>query len=281
VQLTTGDGSATVFDASNIPTYSGALHEYAADWIGLPQGGEGVELRLDSDRDGVFEETLSASTELTQEEFIAQVDADADGIADASADPDGSGPIVAGPDNCPLEPNPEQLDTDGDGLGDACDLDDDNDSWNDVGDNCPLIANADQTDTDADGIGNACDPDDDNDGFLDAQDMCPLEDSTGFDADNNGCIDRITDLRTLFNTLFADDAIDSTLYKALNAKIDAAIAAHTRENVCAAVNVLGALRNQIQAQTGKKVSEDAAALLLPFITNVQNYMLIMTGVNTC
>jgi len=159
-------------------------------------------------------------------------------------------------------------DTDADGVADGAD-------------NCPLVANADQLDTDGDGLGNACDPDDDGDGILDSVDACPLEDSTGFDADNNGCIDRITDLRTLFNTLFADGAIDSTLYKALNAKIDAAIAAHTRENVCAAVNVLGALKNQIQAQTGKKVSEEAAAVLLPFITNVQNYILIMTGVNTC
>jgi len=275
------EGQVGRFSASAIPVSPDAIHEYSVDWIALSQGGDGVAMRLDPDGDGVFEETITADADLTVAEFISQVDSDGDGIADAAADPDGSGAIVAGPDNCPLVANADQLDTDADGWGNACDLDDDNDSWNDAGDNCPLIANADQTDTDADGIGNACDPDDDNDGILDSQDACPLENSTGFDADNNGCIDRITDLRSLFDTLFAEGAIDSTMYKSLNAKIDAAVAAHTRDNVCAAVNILGALKNQIQAQTGKKVSEDAAALLLPFITNVQNYMLIMTGVNTC
>jgi hypothetical protein len=160
------------------------------------------------------------------------------------------------------------LDSDGDGVADNID-------------NCPLVANPDQLDTDGDGIGNACDPDDDGDGIPDSVDACPLENSTGYDANNNGCIDKITDLRSFFNTLFAEGAIDSTMYKSLNAKIDAAVAAHTRDNVCAAVNILGALKNQIQAQTGKKVSADAAPLLLNFTTNVQNYMLIMTGVGSC
>ena len=123
--------------------------------------------------------------------------------------------------------------------------------------------------------------DSDGDGIPDSLDSCPLEDSRGFDADNNGCIDRISDLHSLFDTLYTEGAIDGTMYNSLNAKIDAAVAARTRENICAAVNVLGALKNQVEAQRGKKVSEEAAALLFPFITNVQNYMLIATGVNSC
>ena len=184
-------------------------------------------------------------------------------------------------DNCPNDPNADQADLDGDGLGDACDPDDDGDGVDDSVDNCPLVTNPDQTDSDGDGLGNACDPDDDGDGIPDAQDACALEDSTGFDANNDGCIDRIDDLGTFFDTLFAEGAIDSTMHNSLHAKIDAAVAATTRENVCAAVNILDALKNQIEAQTGKKVSEDAAPVLLEFVTNVQNYMLWATGVGSC
>jgi len=152
----------------------------------------------------------------------------------------------------------------------------------DVGLTCP--------DTDADGLKdyreielgtNPADPDTDNDGMLDGEDACRLEDGTGFDADGNGCIDDIGELHAVFDTLFASGAVDTTLHNSLNAKIDAAVAAHTRENICAAVNVLGALKNQVEAQRGKKVSEEAAALLLPYITNVQNYILIANGVNSC
>lgn len=121
----------------------------------------------------------------------------------------------------------------------------------------------------------------DEDGVLNGADECLLEDATGFDADNDGCIDRIGDLHALFDTLYSEGAIDATMWNSLNAKIDAAIASTTRDNVCAAVNQLDALQNQLEAQTGKKVSEDAAALLLPFIDNVQAYMMIATGIDSC
>jgi len=160
------------------------------------------------------------------------------------------------------------VDSDGDGVPDA-------------NDNCPNEPNRDQLNTDGDAMGDACDADDDNDGVFDSEDTCQLEDATGFDADGNGCIDRIGDLHAVFDTLFTSGAIDATMYKSLNAKIDAAVAASTREKICAAVNELGALKNQLEAQRGKKVSEEAAGLLLPFITNVQNYMMIATGVSSC
>jgi hypothetical protein len=47
-------------------------------------------------------------------------DSDDDGVSDGPRDPDGTGAITAGPDNCPLMPNPEQSDRNGDGVGDAC-----------------------------------------------------------------------------------------------------------------------------------------------------------------
>ncbi len=112
-------------------------------------------------------------------------------------------------------------------------------------------------------------------------DLCPSEDSAGFDANNDGCIDKVEDLGTFVDALFMSDVIDSTMHTSLHAKIDAAARVATRDNVCAAVNMLDALKRQIEAQTGKKISEAAAPVLLEFITNAQTYMLVMTGVGAC
>ena len=71
------------------------------------------------------------------------------------------------------------------------------------------------------------------------------------------------------------------MQNSLHAKISAALASLDRDNVCAAINELNALKNQIEAQTGKKVSEDAAAELLQYITNVQTFLVLASGVGSC
>ena len=62
--------TTTTFTATDIPTASGAIHQYTIDWDVLSQGEKGVTVQIDSDGDGVFERTVTADNELSQEEFL-------------------------------------------------------------------------------------------------------------------------------------------------------------------------------------------------------------------
>jgi len=66
-------GESNTFTATDIPTASGAIHQYAIDWDALSLGEEGVTVQLDSDGDGTFEKTFTSDSELTQDEFMLQV----------------------------------------------------------------------------------------------------------------------------------------------------------------------------------------------------------------
>lgn len=66
------EGEATSFDATNIPTSTNTTHQYTVDWDALSQGEEGVTLQIDFDGDGVFEQTITADSELTHDEFALQ-----------------------------------------------------------------------------------------------------------------------------------------------------------------------------------------------------------------
>jgi len=72
------NGNAITFDANNIPTSPNATHQYTIDWQALSQGEEGVTLQMDSDGDGVFENTVIADGELTHDEFILQTETSVD-----------------------------------------------------------------------------------------------------------------------------------------------------------------------------------------------------------
>jgi hypothetical protein len=117
-------------------------------------------------------------------------DPDCDLVANGSTDPDGTGPVRAGPDNCPDVRNGDQTDTDADGQGDTCDADDDGDGVLDGGDNCKKVANPGQEDSDGDGRGDACPPTDvDGDGTFDDTDNCknvPNPDQANSDFDQQG-----------------------------------------------------------------------------------------------
>lgn len=152
---TDSDGDGVPDSSDNCPTVSNPGQE---DTDG---DGEGDACDIDDDGDGIVDTSEVSGCE-------KDPDCDDDGVSDGPNDPDGTGPIVAGPDNCLLTPNPDQIDTDGDGQGDACDTDDDGDGVLDGADNCPTAYNPSQANYDGDSMGDACDPDDDNDGYTDA-----------------------------------------------------------------------------------------------------------------
>jgi len=60
------------FAASDIPITSGVIHQYTIDWDALSRGEEGVTVQIDSDGDGVFEQTITADNEFTHNEFMLQ-----------------------------------------------------------------------------------------------------------------------------------------------------------------------------------------------------------------
>jgi len=117
-----------------------------------------------------------------------QEDWDDDGIGDACDDYDGDD-VTDDEDNCREVDNPGQEDNDGDGQGDACDTDDDNDGVLDEDDNCQFVSNADQADWDDDGDGDVCDDDMDGDGVPNADDDCEYY-VPDCDFDHDGLFDR-------------------------------------------------------------------------------------------
>ena len=58
------DGETNTFAATDIPTSSGATHQYTIDWDSLAQGEEGVTLQIDSNGDGTFEQTITSDATL-------------------------------------------------------------------------------------------------------------------------------------------------------------------------------------------------------------------------
>ena len=146
--------------------------------------------------------------------------------------------------------------------------DGDEDGVDDVLDNCPSVYNPDQLDTDGNGQGNACDPDDDGDGINDGLDSCPIEDSTGLDADHDGCIDSVSGLVDTLDTLVSEGTIAEEMSNSLRQKINRAIASAGRDNLCTAINQLESFKNQIEAQRGKKISDETADLLISYSNNL-------------
>lgn len=89
---------------------------------------------------------------------------------------------------------------------------------------------------------------------------------SGFDADGDGCLDHIPDLRVIVIDLDLEDGLEN----ALVSKLDSAQDALDRGNNEAAINKLLAFINQVEAQRGKKIKEIDADLLIAFAWNIIN-----------
>jgi hypothetical protein len=202
-------------------------------------------------------------------------DTDSDGLCDASDPDDDNDNVDDVNDTAPLDPNVcRDLD------GDTCD---------DCSSGVDNTTN-DGTDNDGDGQCDAGDPDDDNDGLsdfeeiavgtdplnadtdgdtvIDGVDNCPLEDGTGFDADKDGCIDTLSGLSNIVETLTNKGVIAEELKISLLSKVESAEKSADKENTCAAINKLEALINQTNAQRDNKISEKAADLIVAYANNL-------------
>jgi len=114
--------------------------------------------------------------------------------------------------------------------------------------------------------------DSDGDGIPDNLDKCPNENSIGFDVDGDGCIDSTSGLGTIIGTLVQEGVIAPELQTSLLAKVDNAEKSATKDNICAAINQLNALKNQVNAQRGNKISNEAADAIIAYTDSVINYL---------
>lgn len=102
------------------------------------------------------------------------------------------------------------------------------------------------------------------DNFNGQSDNCSDEDATGFDVDNDGCIDSFNGLTDLVSRLVAEQVISATMENSLLSKVANAQKSSQKESLCAAINELEAFKNQVMAQTGNKISLEAATLVLSY-----------------
>jgi hypothetical protein len=75
-------------------------------------------------------------------------------------------------------------------------------------------------------------------------------------------------LNSVVDQLLSEGVIDSQMANSLTQKIANARNSADKDKICAGVNQLGAFKSQIEAQRGKKISDEAATLLINYTGNV-------------
>ena len=88
------------------------------------------------------------------------------------------------------------------------------------------------------------------------------------DADEDGSIDSTDGINDMAETLTDEGVIDEQMENSLLFKIDNASQSATKDNICAAINQLEALINQVNAQRGKKITDEAANDVIAYTQSV-------------
>jgi basic membrane protein A and related proteins len=99
------------------------------------------------------------------------------------------------------------------------------------------------------------------------EDACPLEDAIGFDADADGCIDTPNGAIELVLS-FSEEDLAPNQVRNLTTKIGNAIKSIEKDKMDTAINQLEAFINHIEAQRDKKISIEAADLLIAYAQNI-------------
>lgn len=234
---------------------NGTLLHKGAKWV-IYTAGCGTGVPIGSTRGNIFVDASLANTQyFVREEACVFLDngpthslAGACGsaaIAYNLFDTDGDGTLDCY-DGCPNDPaktslgicgcGVPDLDTDLDGIKNCIDPDDDNDGIADINDNCPLAINVDQKDIDLDGIGDVCDP----------------------VVDLGGAVGNVA---IIISTVTTSPGIN----KSLTSTLDNAVSAYCKGNLKSALNSLNTFKNEVLAQSGKKIPTATANQLLSLI----------------
>lgn len=118
--------------------------------------------------------------------------------------------------------------------------------------------------------------DSDGDGVIDENDACPAEDSSGYDSDNDGCIDSIDTLVTLLNSLEESGDVSRQMIKPLSMKLHNAMKLISKDEICDAIDLMISFSNQVNAQNDKAVSITAALTLLSLNESIIAHLLMQT-----
>jgi len=90
------NGEMIRFAVLDIPMTNGATHQYSVNWDALSEGGEGVTVQVDSDGDGVFEETKTLQPPIASFDFSpSNISVNEEIDFDASQSSDADGEIVS------------------------------------------------------------------------------------------------------------------------------------------------------------------------------------------
>ena len=109
--------------------------------------------------------------------------------------------------------------------------------------------------------------DSDNDGVFDIHDLCPSENPNGIDADLNGCVDNLIDFSDAIIAL-PEELLSGRVENSLLSKINNTLVFVNQDKDLAAINMLGAFINQVEAQRERKISGETADMLIEYANNI-------------